>query len=352
LDTEEQARLVARLREWGATEDELADAVACESLGGLALDLAVRPPGPVLSFAEAAAQSGLDPEDAARYWRALGFPDPRTAEPRLTTDAVRALALVTTTGRALLGEDATLALARVLGAAMWRTAQAVLDAFRARFEAPQLAAGVSYQEVVESYVGFAGEVLPQFTDAMSAVFLRHLVAVAAGTWSVDAEGTATEREAAVGFADLVGYSTVAHTMSSAQLARVIDRFEDVVAEAASTHGGRVVKLIGDGAMFSAGDAVRAGRIAWEIAERVAGSDDLPPVRVGLASGPVVGLYGDLYGDVVNLAARLVAVADEGTVVVDDAVRQQADGEFAFVPLPSRSLKGFGADTAAYRLTRP
>lgn len=351
MDAEEQARLVARLAEWGATEEELADALATDHLGGLALDLALRPSGPLVSFAEAAERTGLDPDDAARYWRALGFPDPSGAEPRLPPDAVDALALVATAGRDLLGEDATLALARVVGAATWRVAQAVLDAFRARFEAPQLAAGVSYPAIVESYVGFAGEVLPQFLDAMGAVFLRHLVEVAAGTWSVDAEGTATEREVTVGFADLVGYSTVSRTMSPTQLARVIDSFERVVAEAVGAHGGRVVKLIGDGAMFTADDPAQACRTALEIAGRVAASHELPPVRVGLASGPVVGLHGDLYGDVVNLAARLVAVADEGTVVVDDAVRRQVDEEFVFVPLPPRSLKGFGTDTSAYRLTR-
>lgn len=349
MDAGEQDRLVRRLIEWGATEAELADALAREELSGLALDLAVRPPGSLLPFAEAAERAGLDVEEAARYWRALGFPDPSGDEPRLPPDAVEALALVAIAGRDLLGEDATQALARVLGAATWRVAQAVLDGFRARFEAPQLAAGVSYTEVVESYVGFAGEVLPRFVDAMGAVFLRHLVTLATGRWSADTEGTAIEREVAVGFADLVGYSTASQAMSPSQLARVIDGFEGVVAEAASARGGRVIKLIGDGAMFTADDPAHACRLALEVAERVAASDELPPVRVGLACGPVVGLHGDLFGEVVNLAARLVAVADEGTVVVDEAVRREAGDGFTFVPLPARSLKGFGEDVSAYRL---
>jgi class 3 adenylate cyclase len=66
---------------------------------------------------------------------------------------------------------------------------------------------------------------------------------------------------------------------------------------------------------------------------------------------VVSRNGDLFGDVVNLAARLVAVADEGSVVADETVRSRAGKAFDFDELPPRVLKGFGADTVAYRVRR-
>ena len=344
-------RLEQKLVEWGASDEELTEARGTLSYSDLALDLAVRRPGPLTPFADAATQVGLDVDEAARFWRALGFPDPVRSPPRLTPDAVEMLGLVVGVGRELLGDDATLALARVLGGATSRVAQAVVDVFRARFEGPQLAAGVAYPEVVESYVGLARDVLPLFVDAMGVLFVRHLVSVGAGSWTALAEGAATQRDMVVGFADLVGYSTVSRALSPGRLVALVDEFEQLVAEAAAAHDGRVVKLIGDGAMFAADDADSACRLALAVAERVGSSEQLLPVRVGLAAGAVVGRNGDLFGDVVNLAARLVAVADEGSVVADDAVRSRAGDEFRFEPLPPRSLKGFGMDTAAYRVHR-
>ncbi|HEX2038209.1 MAG TPA: adenylate/guanylate cyclase domain-containing protein [Acidimicrobiales bacterium] len=351
MNQEDVARLEARLREWGATEEELDEARRTQSFGDLALDLVVRPPGPLVTFEEAAARAGIDAEEAARYWRALGFPDPLKSGRRLSPDALSVLGLIAVGARDVLGEDATLALARVMGGATWQVAQAVVDTFRVRFEAPQLAAGVPYAEVVETYVGVARELLPPFVDALGALFVRQLVAVAYGAWSADAEGVATSRDVAVGFADLVGWSTMSRTLSPAALVGVVDGFERVVAEVAGAHGGRVVKLIGDAAMFAADDALSACRLGLEVAERVTSSQHLPPVRVGVAAGAVVSRNGDLFGDVVNLAARLVAVADEGSVVADEAVRARVGDELRFEALPPRSLKGFGAEAVAYRVRR-
>ena len=74
---------------------------------------------------------------------------------------------------------------------------------------------------------------------------------------------------------------------------LVEEFERVVAETAAAHGGRVVKLIGDGAMFTAPDASAGCALALEVAERAAESDNLPPVRVGLAAGAAVSRNGRL-----------------------------------------------------------
>src|SRR2546423_906065 len=66
-----------------------------------------------------------------------------------------------------------------------------------------------------------------------------------------------------------------------------------------------------------------------------------PVRVGLAHGTVVALYGDYYGETVNLAARLVNAADPSTVAVSQSLRERAGDAFDFEALPARELKGFG-----------
>lgn len=346
MDDADRKTLAPYLEELGATDEEIADVLATGNVGGLALDLAIRAKGDVFPFGEVADRVGLSFEEAARYWRALGFPDPTPTSPRLPVDTADALALMATAGRDLVGEDATLALARVLGATTSRVAQAMVDVFRVRFEKPQMAAGMAYADVVQRYVSLARDMLPLFVDTMAAVLRRHLVAVASATWSSDEEGATAQRDALVGFVDLVGYTALAHTLPPAELARLIDRFEDVVAEAAARHHGRVVKLIGDAAMFSTDDAAAGCGIALDI---VGSEADLPPMRAGLAAGGVVSLHGDLFGDVVNLAARLVAVAPEHGVVVSDEVCSRIGDMFVVDRLPPQSLKGFGAPEAAYRV---
>ncbi|HVF74057.1 MAG TPA: adenylate/guanylate cyclase domain-containing protein [Acidimicrobiales bacterium] len=346
---DEWGRLVALLESLGATSDEVEAARDAGTLGPLALDLALRGDGPTLPMAESTARHGVPLELATRYWRALGFADVDGTTP-VPADAGEALALVGTVGRELLGEDGTLALARVLGSSTARLAQAMVDSFRARFEAPQLAAGAAYPDVVADYVRLARDVLPPFLDAMGAVLRRHLVVVAAGNWSSDRESTATRRHVAVGFIDLVGYTALARTLGPSALGRLISTFEDVVTEASAGHRGRVVKLLGDAAMFAADNAADACGIALDVVEAAAGAG-LPPLRGGLAMGEAVALQGDLFGDVVNLAARLVAVAPEGLVLADEALKAVGAEGITFEPLAPQPLKGFDAPAVAYAVRR-
>jgi len=66
---------------------------------------------------------------------------------------------------------------------------------------------------------------------------------------------------------------------------------------------------------------------------------------------VYALYGDYYGETVNLAARLVAAADPSTVVVSATVPERVKEGFAFDFLLERELKGFGKPVTFYRATR-
>jgi adenylate cyclase len=79
-----------------------------------------------------------------------------------------------------------------------------------------------------------------------------------------------------------------------------------------------------------------------------GENETPPVRVGLATGEMVSVFGDLYGADVNLAARLVTIADPKTVVVSQRTRDGTPG-FLFDALAPRPLKGFPGAITPYRL---
>lgn len=346
-DGADHARLVELLRSLGASEDEIVR-TPLEQRSALALEVALRDGRPPVPLASAAAAIGTAPDDLVRFWRALGFvgDGDDVMVPAALVDAQRVLA---TTAVELIGDEATLGLARVIGASTTRLAEAVVDTFRVGFELPELDRGVRYSDVVASYVELAQTALPAFESIVMAALRAHLVQVAAGNWAPDIEGTATRRRLAVGFADLVGYTALSRTLAPAQLASLLRRFEDGVDEVIGAHGGRLVKQIGDGVMFAADSPGDGAAIALDLADSPSGWHDLPPVRVGLAFGVVLTHFGDYYGDVVNLAARLVALARPGTAVVDADLADAVGDTWQLERLPDQALKGFGTPATVYRL---
>ena len=348
-DDEDQRRLLELLRRLGASEEELASTPAHER-SALALDLALRGGRPPLTLDAAAQAIGGDSATVQQFWRALGFAaEPNAAVvPAAMVDAQTVLA----NSAQLIGDEATLGLARVVGVAAARLAEALVDSFRVGFELPELGRGTRYSDVVQSYVDIVQTALPDFEALLLSTFRAHLVRVAGDAWAPDVEAAAARRELAIGFADLVGYTALTRTMSPAELSRLLRRYEDVVAEVVSNNNARLVKQIGDGAMFSAESPQAGAATACELATAFAATEGLPPVRIGLAAGSVLTHYGDYYGDVVNLAARLVALARPGTVVVSDQVATRLGPEWSLERLPDQALKGFGAPEAVFRLLGP
>jgi adenylate cyclase len=202
---------------------------------------------------------------------------------------------------------------------------------------------------VEQYVDITRLTLPSFQEFVATVVRAHLVRVASGTWSAEDDNLATRRELFVGFVDLVGYTALARTLSPGELAGLIGRFEDLVSDVVSAGGGRLVKLIGDGAMFATDTAAEGCQVALGLSDRLATAESLPPARVGADCGPVLSLYGDYFGEVVDRAARLVALANPSTVVVSEQVAALGGTSFAFEQLPPQALKGFNAPAVTYRL---
>lgn len=343
-DDEDQRRLVELLRTLGATDDEI-ERTPPHQRSALALDVVTRhgrPPVPVDTAVEIV---GSDHATVSGFWHALGF----ATEPEAVPAAMVEAQAVLRSSNDLIGEQATLGLARVIGNATARLAEALVDSFRVGFELPELDRGVRYHEVVQQYVEITRAALPAFEALVLATFRAHLVRVAGGAWAPDVDNAAARRELAIGFADLVGYTALSRTMDSAQLATLLRRFEDGVNEVLGRHGGRLVKQIGDGVMFTSERAAAGAAIALDLAAAFPGSDGVPPVRVGLAFGTVLTHYGDYYGDVVNLAARLVALAKPGTVVISDEAARAAGPGVRVQRLPDQALKGFGAPATVYRL---
>jgi adenylate cyclase len=349
-DSADTLRLIRHLLDQGADRQEVREAIRTGTTGPLALDLALRGREEMIPFPEAAGRAGMEPEQAAQLWRALGFPDPLRSPTALTASEVQMLTVLAGMGQPMMGGETALQLARVIGSSLALMAEAIVDAYRVNVEMPRRLAGESQPKVVEEYAGTVPALLGALDQAVGEIFRAHLLAVARGAWALDESRAAVTRELTVGFADLVGYTRSARALSPAGLAEAIDRFESVVGEVVSAHGGRVVKLIGDEAMFALADQATACELTLDLVRQIRLDERLPAVRIGLAAGPVVGLRGDYYGDVVNLAARLVKVAQPDEVVVSAELAAAVAEKLNFEPVPVAPLKGYAQPVAAFCIT--
>jgi adenylate cyclase len=340
----ERLALRAYLAELGANAERIDRADADHALGPLAVELAVVGTGGT-PFFDALTASGTDVERATRLWRALGFPDPTIAEPLLQPDEDATLGLLMSVGSDVLGMDATLTIARVIGAATSQLADALVDGFRMQVEVPGRTSGTPYPEMVRGYTELLQAALPQLEQALGGCLRRHLVAAAAAAWTVDEDNATARRDLVVGFADLTGWTSLSRSSTPARLAQLVQRFEQHLGDAAAPYDVRIVKLLGDGAMVVCSDADAACAFALRLVAAVSTDSELPPVRIGLAAGKVTVLGGDHHGEVVNLAARLSAAAPAGGVLADDEVRGRA-GRTTFGPAESAELRGFPAPVPA------
>jgi class 3 adenylate cyclase len=335
--------LIEHVISLGGTRDDMERAARTTGLGPLALDLALRPEGRSVPFATFLQETHLDPGQVRRLWSALGLPESPPMPFPVTPDIAQALGALSFLA-AHIGEEAVLGVARVIGSSVARIADALSNATRVGVEVPQIETGMPYSEVARSYSTVARELLPVLWDAIGAIFRRHLVLVAYQQWSTDDERAAVTVERAIGFVDLVGSTDVLRTLTVSEVAAAVNRFEQAVWGLVTESGGRVVKLIGDEAMFVVDEPATACRLALAMVER-----STHPVRVGLAVGPSVALNGDYYGPTVNLAARLVAVARPSMVLVSESVKDAVDDGFSFAEIPTGSLRGFPDVTTAFEL---
>jgi adenylate cyclase len=163
------------------------------------------------------------------------------------------------------------------------------------------------------------------------------------------------RLAAIVAADVVGYSRLMGRDESGALARLREhhklRFEPTLAR----HGGRLVKLTGDGALTEFGSAVDALAAAIEFQQAMADanreqSEDTRIVfRIGLHLGDLIVDGDDLYGDGVNVAARLEAEALPGSIVISRDMYNAVTGRLkaTFDDLGSLSLKNIERPVQAF-----
>ncbi|MGE3295612.1 MAG: adenylate/guanylate cyclase domain-containing protein [Geminicoccaceae bacterium] len=166
------------------------------------------------------------------------------------------------------------------------------------------------------------------------------------------------RLAAILAADVVGYSRLMERDEAGTVARLKAIRKELVAPLLAEHRGRVVKLMGDGALCEFASVVDAATCAVTIqrgmAEREAGTaeEERVRLRIGINLGDVIREEdGDLYGDGVNVAARLEQVAEPGGIVLSGTAADHLQGklDYGLASLGELRLKNIGRPVRAYRV---
>jgi class 3 adenylate cyclase/predicted ATPase len=179
--------------------------------------------------------------------------------------------------------------------------------------------------------------------------------------------SAERRPITVMFCDLVGSTALASQLDAEDWRNLVSAYLDAASEAVTQMGGRVAKKLGDGLMALFGhpiaqenDSERAVRAALAIQRALAelnrnndgsGRPELV-ARIGLDSGPVVvDASSEVFGDAPNVAARVQALAEPGSVVVTARVQRQTAGLFVAEDRGAHALKGAPELTTIFRIVR-
>jgi len=163
------------------------------------------------------------------------------------------------------------------------------------------------------------------------------------------------RLSAILAADVAGYSRLMHDDEEATHARLTALLADVVGPAIAEHGGRIVKNTGDGLLAEFPSAVEAVRAALLFQRRtheftfVDNEDRRLRFRVGINIGDVIVEPHDIFGDGVNIAARLEGIAEPGGICISSAAYDQVQGkvEVEFADLGEQNLKNIARPVRAY-----
>jgi adenylate cyclase len=352
-------RLASALDGSGIPLDDIAAALADGTLPPLGTVLLLEPIGLMSkTYGEIATELGLQRDGVSAMMEALGLPDVDMNAPVREDDAelLELAASVTRTGT---DEATLLRTLRVFAEQLDRMAAHQRGFFRRDVQDRMLAGGMSRGEMLAASAPIR-QLLIGISFRASHLIHRRLLENNAF------ENTAEQLEIlleeagvrrcpdrdppAMVFVDLTGFTRLTEEEGDESAADRSSELAQVVRGATGRRGGRVVKLLGDGAMVRferADDAVGA---AIDIVDAV-DAGPLPPAHVGIAAGPMIHRDGDYFGGTVNVAARICDVASAGQILASRIVAELSPAH-AWTDVGAVELRGVPAPVDLVELSRP
>ncbi len=302
--------------------------------------------------AEVSERSGLEQEFLERLWRALGMPLPDPDERTFTEADLEAAVRTEALRDAGLSDESIVEIGRVMARATFGVASAVVRVFSETF----VEAGDDEQSLALRYAEASRELTPMLGPVIEHVLgvqQRSLIRQTAVDLSTLETGRLPQGElVSVAFADLVGFTRLGENLDPAELGAVAERLDALAVEVAQPPV-RLIKTVGDAAMLQSADTDALIEATLALVEAAEAADDgFPSLRAALARGEALERAGDWFGRPVNRASRVADIARPGSLLVDDAVKEDADEDrWRFSDAGKRSLKGVNGSVSLHRARR-
>jgi adenylate cyclase len=334
---DERERLVERLRQSDVPTKAIEKAEHEGRLPALAVETALGD-GSRHSLTALAQNARLQPQTARMVLQALGRPDPGRGQRPYTDEDIELARIAKSMLDAGLPKNELTEVARVIGLAMSQSAEAV----RRMVGDALLEPGVSEERLGLRYTDAVEALGPLIPALFTLTFRAHLRDGVSRELITEAERNAGRlsetQDVVVAFADMVGYSRLGDALPPEELGGVAGRFAQLAAQVTKAPV-RLVKMIGDAAMFVSPDAKATIKVLNDLRDAVhAAEPPLPQLRVGVAYGPATPRAGDWFGSTVNLASRITEAAAPGQLLATEEVVER-DGGQSWKKRRKRSLKG-------------
>ena len=343
-------RVIARLRARGHTLAQIKRAGEAGQLAAGPIENLLSQPGPRHSLREAVRLSGLSGEMIERIYTTTGLGMPPDGFSDEDVQILKYAAAVLDAGLPL---PAFVQLMRVYGQAVAQIADAEVRLIHLYVHEPLMRSGVTSVKIADEMEGLAREVLPFATPFMNYFHSRLLAQFVEqdmiGHMEADIDQDALEQgrvRVAIVFADLAGYARLTVELGDEAALGAVERFVAAVEQTLPIDA-RVIKTLGDEVMVVGPDP--AALIGWAVELRAAMAAGDPLPRIGMHYGEALYRDGDYFGADVNQAARVVARAGGGEVLVTRAVVDVAAGidGLEFKRIGEVRLKGFSEPTELF-----
>jgi len=339
---EARRELLQELADDGVPLEDLREAVAAGRLVLLPVERALAGGGgPKYTAREIAERVGVELELLQRSRVALGTPNSDPDERVLGDEDLEAAERLRAFREAGLPEEGILQVARTIGMATARIAQANRELIMRTLVRP----GDNERDLARRFEAAARATLPLVGPVLSYALQSHLLEQIRRDVIAEADLASGEvrgiNEMTVCFADLIDFTRLGEQVPADELGVIAARLEEMAAAVAETPV-QLVKMIGDAAMLVSTEPEPLGEAALSLVEAAdAEGEDFPQLRAGLAQGPVVSQGGDFYGRPVNLASRITQIARPGSVLASKEARDALGDRFHYSFAGERRLKGIG-----------
>ena len=314
------------------------------------------------TYEEFAASFGEGAVDLPMVYAAFGLPEPK-AESHLRIDEEEVVSEFLESWGSFKDREILVRAARLNGEGVRRIVESVVGLYFQEISAPLSRQGLDLDELVARTVEPAVRIAQLEPRLLVWLEQRHIEHTINALNFDELEQTLvdrgwaeprTEEPPAIAFVDLSGFTDSTERGGDEVASRLAAGLQEVAHARARQHGGRVVKLLGDGVMFRFDRAVDAVAATLTILEDMDAAG-LPPAHAGVDAGPLIERDGDWYGRTVNQAARIAGHASSGQVLVSVAalgLARDAGGDaFTFEPVEPAVLKGIPSPVTLYRAGR-